>query len=104
MNSKTHSAHSNLLKDLPKYLNHHFFRLGLSLPHFFLDFPAFRIAAATACFWGCPDLTISRMFWLITFLDFPDFRGIYFPFFLAGFGKEDVPVERSPPPMYLDMV
>jgi len=33
-------------------------------------------AAATACFCGCPDLTISRMFSLTTFLLVPFFSGI----------------------------
>ena len=48
--SLTRPNYANLLKDLPKHLNHHFFRLRLSLPHFFLDFRFWLIAIAIACF------------------------------------------------------
>src|SRR5574337_29503 len=44
-----------------------------------LLFPAFDIAIAIACFCGFPAAISVLMFSEITFLDFPDFNGIFGP-------------------------
>ena len=45
--------------------------------YFFLDFPAWDRAIATACFCGLPALISARMFAETTFLDLPFCNGIF---------------------------
>jgi hypothetical protein len=52
----------------------------------FLDFPAVFIAMATACFWGWPAWTSSRMFFETIFEERPFFSGIESPNKLNGSG------------------
>lgn len=59
-------------RNIRSVIGPHFFFFGILAP----DFLAVLSAAATACRWGWPDFTISRIFSDMTFFDFPFFKGM----------------------------